>query len=127
MSRFAKRKWQTVRPLHRWTAWPEAVLFFSFQFAGSQPKTLFHTVVAIDDHTAQILQFGQKALHARKVKAHSQHNEQRGSNVGTKHKFFGEACDALADISEVRSPALARASTISSPTQIRTAQKRPSS
>jgi stalled ribosome rescue protein Dom34 len=63
--------------------------------------TLFHAVVAIDHQTAQILQFDEEHVRAQKVKAHTHHTKQRGSNVRTEHEFFGEVCDALAGISEV--------------------------
>jgi len=63
--------------------------------------TLFHAVVAIDHHTAQILQFDQEAVHAQKVKAHSHLTKQRGSKVRTEHEFFGEVCGALVGIGEV--------------------------
>ena len=63
--------------------------------------TLFHAVVAIDHHTAQILQFDENNVHPQKVKAHSHHTKQHGSSVRTEHEFFGEVCDALAGISEV--------------------------
>ncbi len=63
--------------------------------------TLFHAVVAIDHHSAQILQFDEAHVQSQKVKAHSHHTKQRGSAVRTEHEFFGEVCDALAGIAEV--------------------------
>ena len=50
---------------------------------------------------SQILQFDQEAVYAQKVRAHSLLTKQRGSDVRTGHKFFGEVCDALVGNSEV--------------------------
>ena len=63
--------------------------------------SLFHAVVWIDHHSAQILQFDAEHVQAQKVKAHSHHTKQHGSTVRTEHEFFGEVCDALGDIAEV--------------------------
>lgn len=63
--------------------------------------TLFHAVVFVDHQQAQILQFDAEHVEASKVKAHSHHTPQHGSQVRTEHEFFGTVCDALAGISEV--------------------------
>ena len=63
--------------------------------------SLFHAVVWIDHHSAQVLQFDADQSQAHKVKAHIHHTRQHGSSVRTEHEFFGEVCDALADIKEV--------------------------
>ena len=63
--------------------------------------TLFHAVVWIDHHSAQILQFDAEHVQASKVKAHTHHTAQHGSKVRTEHEFFGQVCDALAGIPEV--------------------------
>lgn len=63
--------------------------------------SLFHAVVWIDHHTAQVLQFDAEHVQAQKVKAHGHHTKQHGSAVRTEHEFFAEVCDALAGISEV--------------------------
>jgi stalled ribosome rescue protein Dom34 len=63
--------------------------------------TLFHAVVWIDHHTAQVLQFDAEHVQAQKIKSHSHHTKQRGSAVRTEHEFFSEVCDALAGITEV--------------------------
>jgi len=63
--------------------------------------SLFHAVVWIDHHTAQVLQFDADHVQAQKVKAHSHHTAQHASGVRTEHEFFGEVCDALAGITEV--------------------------
>ena len=63
--------------------------------------SLFHAVVLIDHHTAQVLQFDAEHVQAQKVKSHSQHTRQHANAVRTEHEFFGEVCDALAGITEV--------------------------
>jgi stalled ribosome rescue protein Dom34 len=63
--------------------------------------SLFHAVVLIDHHSAQVLQFEAEQVHVQKVKAHTHHTRQHGSSVRTEHEFFGEVCDALAGIAEV--------------------------
>jgi stalled ribosome rescue protein Dom34 len=63
--------------------------------------TMFHAVVWIDHQNAQVLQFDAEHVQAQKVKAHTHHTAQHGSNVRTGHEFFGEVCDALAGITEV--------------------------
>jgi stalled ribosome rescue protein Dom34 len=63
--------------------------------------TLFHAVVLIDHHQAQVLQFDAEHVEAQKVKASTRHTRQHGSGVRTEHEFFGDVCDALAGIAEV--------------------------
>lgn len=63
--------------------------------------TLFHAVVWIDHQSAQILQFDAEHVQASKVKAHSHHTAQHGSEVRTQHEFFAQVCDVLAGIPEV--------------------------
>lgn len=66
------------------------------------PSTsLFHAVVWIDHHSAQILQFDAEHVQAQKIKSHSHHTKQHGSAVRSEHEFFGEVCDGLAGIAEV--------------------------
>jgi len=60
-----------------------------------------HAVVLIDHHHAQVLQFDAEHLQVSKIKAHSHHTRQHGSEVRTEHEFFGQVCDALAGINEV--------------------------
>jgi stalled ribosome rescue protein Dom34 len=62
---------------------------------------LFHAVVLIDHHHAQVLQFDAEQVQARKLKAHGHPTKQHGSAVRAEHEFFGEVCDALAGIPEV--------------------------
>jgi stalled ribosome rescue protein Dom34 len=62
---------------------------------------LFHAVVRIDHHAAQILQFDPDHVEAQRLRAHSHSTRQHGSQVRTEHEFFGEVCSALAGIGEV--------------------------
>jgi stalled ribosome rescue protein Dom34 len=65
------------------------------------PMTLFHAVVWLDHHSAQVLQFDDEQVQAHKVQAHLHHTPQHGSAVRTEHEFFGSVCDAMAGIAEV--------------------------
>jgi stalled ribosome rescue protein Dom34 len=63
--------------------------------------TMFHAVAWVDHQNAQILQFDDEHIKAQKVRAHSHHTRQHGSNVRTEHEYYAEVCDALAGITEV--------------------------
>ena len=63
--------------------------------------TMFHAVVWIDHHSAQVLQFDAEQVQAQKVKSHTHHTAQHGSDVRTQHEFFAQVCNALAGIQEV--------------------------
>ncbi len=63
--------------------------------------TLFHAVVWLDHHSANILQFDAEHVQAEKVKASSRHTKQHGSEVRTEHEFYAEVCDALQGIGEI--------------------------
>jgi stalled ribosome rescue protein Dom34 len=63
--------------------------------------SLFHAVVWVDHHSAQVLQFDAEQVQIEKVKAHSHETRQHGSGVRTEHEFFGHVCDALAGITMV--------------------------
>lgn len=60
-----------------------------------------HTVVWIDHHSAQILQFDGTQVEAQQIRTHQHHTRQHGSTVRTEHEFFGEVCDGLLGIGEV--------------------------
>jgi stalled ribosome rescue protein Dom34 len=62
---------------------------------------LFHAVVWLDHHSANILQFDSEHVRGEKVKASSRHTKQHGSAVRTEHEFFAEVCAALGGITEV--------------------------
>jgi len=63
--------------------------------------SLFHAVVWIDHHTAQVLQFDATQVLEQQVRAHTHYTRQHGSQVRSEHAFFGEVCDATAGIAEV--------------------------
>ena len=63
--------------------------------------TTFHAVVFIDHQHAQVLQFDAEHVRAEKIKAHTHHTKQHGSQVRSDHEFFGHVCDALQGITEV--------------------------
>ena len=63
--------------------------------------TSFHAVAHIDHQSAQILQFDAEHVQSQKVKTHSHHTRQHGSDVRSEHEFFGQVCDALEGIPEV--------------------------
>lgn len=62
---------------------------------------LFHAVVRLDHHTAQVLQFDASQVLASTLKAHSHPTRQHGSAVRAEHAFFDEVCNALDGIQEV--------------------------
>lgn len=63
--------------------------------------TLFHAVVWLDHHSAQILEFDAEHVEASKVKNHTHHTRQHGSAVRSEHEFYAHVCDALGGIQEV--------------------------
>jgi stalled ribosome rescue protein Dom34 len=63
--------------------------------------TTFHAVVFVDHQHAQVLQFDAEHVRAEKIKAHTHHTKQHGSQVRSEHEFFGHVCDALQGITEV--------------------------
>ena len=65
------------------------------------PTPLFHAVVWLDHHNAQVLQFDAEHVQAQKIKSHSQPTRQHASAVRDEHEFFSAVCAALAGITEV--------------------------
>lgn len=63
--------------------------------------TLFHAVVWLDHHQAEILQFDPGHVQASKVKSRTSHARTHGNGVRTEHEFFGLVCDALQAVPEV--------------------------
>ena len=63
--------------------------------------TLFHAVVRVDHHAAEVLQFDTDQVLVQKLKAHVHDTPQHHSGVRTEHEFFGSVCDALEGIAEV--------------------------
>jgi stalled ribosome rescue protein Dom34 len=60
-----------------------------------------HAVVWVDHQNAQVLHLDAGSVKVQKVKAHSHHTRQHGSQVRTEHAFFGEVCDSLSEIKQV--------------------------
>lgn len=60
-----------------------------------------HAVVWIDHETARVLHIdtGQESTAA--IRAHHHHTRQHGSEVRTRHEYFGSVCDALIRYDEV--------------------------
>ncbi|MFG6447657.1 hypothetical protein ACG0Z6_05300 [Roseateles sp. BYS180W] len=63
--------------------------------------SLFHAVVHLDHHQAQILQFDTEHVQSEKVKASSRHSKQHHNTVRTEHEFFAEVCEHLQGIAEI--------------------------
>ncbi len=63
--------------------------------------SLFHAVVFIDHHSAQLLQFTSEQVVERKIHEQLKFTRQHQSGVRTEHEFFGNVCDAFDDIAEV--------------------------
>lgn len=63
--------------------------------------TMFHAVLSIDHHHAQVLQFDARHVESQRLRAHGQHLRKHGHNERGEHEFFGEVCDALQGIAEV--------------------------
>ena len=63
--------------------------------------SLFHAVVWLDHHSANILQFDAEHVQAEKIKAHTHHTKQHGSAVRSEHEFYADVCGALNGIQEI--------------------------
>ena len=63
--------------------------------------TLFHAVVHIDHHTAQVVQFDADHTQAQKIHEHPHYTRQHGSEIRSEHEFFGSVCDALEGVGQV--------------------------
>jgi hypothetical protein len=63
--------------------------------------TMFHAVLSIDHHNAQVLQFDAEHVEAQRIRAHSQHLRKHGSKDRSDSEFYAEVCDALQGIAEV--------------------------
>ncbi|MEO5693961.1 MAG: hypothetical protein ABIQ72_12610 [Usitatibacter sp.] len=57
-----------------------------------------HAVVWTDHHDAQVVQFNEDEMTARKLHAPVYDTAQHGSEVRSEHEFFGEVCTALEGI-----------------------------
>ena len=63
--------------------------------------SLFHAVVWLDHHSAQVLQLDADQVQTQSVKSHSHPTRQHGSEVRDQPEFYAQVCAALADIGEV--------------------------
>jgi stalled ribosome rescue protein Dom34 len=62
---------------------------------------LTHAVVWTDHHSAQVLHLDAEHVRASRVKSHTHHTAQHGSEVRTQHEFFAEICGAIEGVDEV--------------------------
>ena len=63
--------------------------------------TLFHAVVWLDHHQAEILQFDPEHVQASKIKSRTNHTRTHGNGVRTEHEFHAHVCEALLGVPEV--------------------------
>jgi stalled ribosome rescue protein Dom34 len=63
--------------------------------------TKVHAVLLIDHQHARLMGLDSAPVEVQKLKTHTHHTRQHGSQVRTEHEFFGEVCDALNGIKEV--------------------------
>jgi stalled ribosome rescue protein Dom34 len=59
-----------------------------------------HAVVWVDHQNAQVLQFDEEHVEASRVRSHSHHTAQHGSEVRSEHEFYGEVCAAFERVPE---------------------------
>ncbi|MEO7245328.1 MAG: hypothetical protein ABIX12_09300 [Rubrivivax sp.] len=62
---------------------------------------MFHAIVWLDHRSARVLQFDAEHVASERIKAHTHHTRQHGSEVRSEHEFYGEVCEAMKDIEEV--------------------------
>lgn len=63
--------------------------------------SLFHAVLWLDHHEARLLQFDAEQVELERIREHSHHTKQHGSEVRSQHEFYAEVCDRMAGIAEV--------------------------
>lgn len=63
--------------------------------------SLFHAVVHIEHHAAQVIQFGAGQVAEAKIHTHLQYTRQHGSGVRSEHEFFAKVSEALDGIPEI--------------------------
>ena len=63
--------------------------------------SLFHAVVHIDHHDAQVIQFGAGHVAEAKIHTHLQYTRQHASGVRSEHEFFAKVGEALEGIPEI--------------------------
>ena len=62
---------------------------------------MFHAVIHLDHHQAQVLHFDAHSVHTEKFESHRHVTRQHGSQVRDVHEFFAEVCAALEGTAEV--------------------------
>ena len=62
--------------------------------------SLFHAVVFVDHHHAQVLQFDAQQAPEQKLHEHQYLTRQHASGVRSEHEFFGQVCDALEGVTQ---------------------------
>lgn len=63
--------------------------------------SLFHAVVHINHHAAQVIQFGAGQVAEAKLHTHLQYARQHASGERSEHEFFAKVCEALEGIPEI--------------------------
>ena len=63
--------------------------------------SLFHAVVFVDHHHAQVLQFDAEHPQVQKIHEHQHLTRQHATGVRSEHEFFGLVCDALEGVNQV--------------------------
>ncbi len=62
---------------------------------------MFHAVVHLDHHQAQVLQFNAQEVHSDRIEAHRHVSRQHGGQDRAEQAFFAELCLALQSVQEV--------------------------
>ncbi len=57
--------------------------------------------IHIDHHKAEVLHLDAEHVRTEPIKEHAHYTRQHGSSVRSEHEFFGEVCDAVADVADV--------------------------
>lgn len=63
--------------------------------------SLFHAIVWLDQHDAQILQFDATKVSAQQVKSHIHYTRHHDSKTQSEHAFFTEICEALVGVDQL--------------------------
>jgi stalled ribosome rescue protein Dom34 len=61
----------------------------------------FHAVVWMDHQSAQVLQFDEEHVQAQRVKAHTHHTRQHGTDARHEREFYDQITNALVGVQEV--------------------------
>lgn len=62
---------------------------------------MFHAVIHLDHHTAQVLQFDAHEVHSDKIESHRHVTRQHGGDAHAEQAFFADVCTALQGVQEV--------------------------